>query len=150
MANTFSHLFYHLVFSTKHRENFIDKKIEQRVWAYIGGVARKHNLTAIQVGGIENHIHALIMSSPPIAPSRIAQWIKGDSSKWIHQEFRDLKRFAWQDGYGIFTVSRSSAPKVVNYIQDQRKHHSEKSFEEEFVELLELHEIEYDEKYLFG
>lgn len=150
MANTFSNLFYHIVFSTKNRENFINEDIENRVWSYIGGIARKHKLTALQVGGIENHIHALIMAPPSIAPSKIAQWLKGESSKWIHEEFVDLRRFAWQDGYGVFSVSKSNAPKVIKYIQNQREHHLKQSFEDEYIDLLKLHGIDYDEKYLFG
>src|SRR5690242_9119798 len=112
MANTYSSLFYHMVFSTKHRRNFIRPDIENRVWAYLGGVARKHKLTAIQIGGIENHVHALIMAPTVIAPSQIAQCLKGDSSKWIHEEFADLKNFAWQDGYGAFSVSKSKVGNV--------------------------------------
>ncbi len=150
MANTFSHLFYHFVFSTKHRKNFIHQDIENRVWAYLGGIARKHKLTAIQIGGIENHIHALIMAPPVIAPSKIAQCLKGESSKWIHEEFTNLRMFAWQDGFGVFTVNKSSAPKVIQYIKTQRQHHLKQSFEDEYIELLELHEIDYDKNYLFG
>jgi putative transposase len=72
MANTYSNLFYHLVFSTKNREDFISPGIENRVWAYIGGVARKHKMTALQVGGTDNHIHVLVLAPPTIAPSKIA------------------------------------------------------------------------------
>ena len=149
MANTYSSLFYHVVFSTKHWRNFIHEAIENRVWAYIGGVARKHKLTAIQVGGIENHIHSLVMSPPVFAPSQIAQWLKGDSSKWIHTEFADLKSFAWQDGYGAFSVSKSKVPDVVEYIKNQREHHRKQSFEDEYVKLMKYHEVECDERYLF-
>ena len=150
MANTFSQLFYHFVFSTKNRENFIRPEIEIRIWSYLGGIARKHKLTALQIGGIENHIHALIIAPPVLAPSQIAQWLKGDSSKWIHEEFSDLRNFGWQDGYGIFSVSKSNAPKVIEYIKKQREHHLKQSFEDEYIELLKLHEITYDEKFLFG
>lgn len=149
MANTYSSLFYHIVFSTKHRQNFIHQEIESRVWAYIGGIARKHKLTAVQVGGIENHIHALVMSLPVTSPSQIAQWLKGDSSKWIHTEFADLKKFAWQDGYGAFSVSKSKVPDVVEYIKNQREHHRRESFEDEYLKLMKLNEIDFEEKYLF-
>lgn len=150
MANTFSHNYHHIVFSTKNRVDFIDPKIEHRVWAYIGGIARKHRMMALQVGGIDNHVHALLSSPPSIAPSKMAQYLKGDSSHWIHNTFQDLSGFAWQDGYGVFTVCKSHAAKVVEYIKNQRRHHEKQSFEEEFVELLRLHEIEYDERFLFG
>ena len=150
MANTYSQMFYHLVFSTKNRVNFIHQNIENRVWSYLGGIARKHNLIALQIGGIENHIHILVISKPTIEPSLIPKWLKGESSKWIHEEFSDSRNFAWQDGYGIFSVSKSNVPKVIEYIKNQRKHHLEQSFEDEYIELLKLHEIDYDEKYLFG
>ena len=149
MANTFSNLFFHFVFSTKRRQNFIHQEIENRVWSYLGGVARKHKLTALQIGGIENHIHALIISQPVNSPSQIAQWLKGDTSKWIHVEFSNMQNFAWQDGYGVFSVSKSNVEKVVDYIKNQRQHHLKQSFEDEYIELLKLHGIEFDEKYLF-
>jgi putative transposase len=150
MANTYSQCFYHFVFSTKERARFIFPDIEERVWAYIGGIAKNHQMSAVQVGGIEDHLHALVMAKPKWAPSGIAQLLKGESSKWIHEEFSDLRRFGWQDGYAAFTVSKSIVPRVVEYILDQRIHHSTKSFEDEYVELLQLHGVEYDDRYLFG
>jgi len=150
MANTYSHCYNHIVFSTKNRVNLVYPDIEDRVWSYIGGIARKHKMTALQVGGIDNHIHALVSSPPSIAPSQIAQWLKGGSSHWIHDEFQDLNKFAWQDGYGVFSVCKSHSSKVIEYIKNQRKHHETQTFEEEYIELLALHEIEYDDRYLFG
>ncbi|NNE99617.1 MAG: IS200/IS605 family transposase [Pyrinomonadaceae bacterium] len=151
MANTYSSLFYHLVFSTKNRKKFITQDIENRVWAYIGGIARMHGITAVQVGGIEDHIHALILSPPKIAPSRIAQYIKGDSSKWIHVEFPKLRAFAWQDGYSVFSASKSSVPSIVAYIKNQRVHHQGNDFEKEYIDLLDRHEIDVvDKKYILG
>ena len=149
MANTYSSLFYHIVFSTKHRQNFIRREIENRVWAYLGRIARKHKLTAIQIGGIENHIQALIVAPTSIAPSQIAQWLKGDSSKWIHAELSDLHDFAWQDGYGAFSVSKSKVADVVEYIRKQREHHKTENFENEYLKFVKLHEIDFDEKFLF-
>ena len=151
MADTYSSIFLHFVFSTKNRENWIDVEIENRVWAYIGGIARKHKCTAIQVGGIEDHIHALVLSPTTYSPSQVAQFLKGESSKWIHEEFPKLQRFSWQDGYGAFSVSKKLVPIVVEYIKNQREHHKGKTFEEEYLDLLKWHEIDVvDEKYLFG
>lgn len=150
MANTFSQIYFHIVFSTKNRVDWINPEIEQRVWAYIGGIARKHNMTAIQVGGIDNHIHALIGSPTTFAPSQVAKYLKGDSSRWIHNEFQAMRDFAWQDGYGVFSVSRSEISRVVHYIKTQREHHKKQTFEDEFITLLKLHGIEYDERFLFG
>lgn len=103
MANTYSSLFYHVVFSTKNRTALIRPGIEARVWAYIGGIARNHKMTAIQVGGVDDHIHALVMAPTTIAPYEIAKYLKGESSKWIHETFAELQNFGWQDGVlGIY------------------------------------------------
>ena len=150
MANTYSSLIYHIIFSTKNREPWLTLGIEQRVWAYIGGIARKHRMTALKVGGIEDHIHSLVMAPTTLSPSQIAQLLKGESSKWIHEEFSALKQFGWQDGYGAFTVSKSSVPDVMSYISNQREHHRKKSFQEEYLEFLIQNGIEYNERYLWG
>jgi putative transposase len=150
MANTYTSLHYHLVFSTKNRIEWITPDIEKRVWAYIGGIARKHKMTALQVGGVDDHIHALVMSPPTLSPSQMAQYLKGESSKWIHETFPALHDFAWQEGYGAFSVSKSNLEAVVRYIQQQREHHQKQSFQEEYLGLLQKHGIDYDERYVWG
>jgi REP element-mobilizing transposase RayT len=150
MANTYTSLFYHIVFSTKNRGAFIRPDIEERVWAYLSGIARNHKMTALQIGGIEDHLHALVMAPPTIAPYEIAKYLKGESSKWIHETFADLRDFGWQDGYGAFTVSKSKLPDVVSYIQKQRMHHHAQTFQDEYREMLDKHGVEYDEQYLWG
>jgi len=150
MANTYTCLHYHVLFSTKNRERWLVPEIEQRVWRFIGGIARAHRLTALQVGGVEDHIHALVTAPPTIAPCQIAQFLKGDSSKWIHEEFSALRNFGWQDGYAAFTVSKSDIPRVIKYIQNQRAHHRKKTFQEEYLEFLRANGIDYDERYLLG
>jgi REP element-mobilizing transposase RayT len=150
MANTYSSLHYHLIFSTKNRLPYLTSDIEQRVWAYIGGVARKHRMTALQIGGYDDHLHALVIAPPTLSPSQIAQYLKGDSSKWIHETFQELREFAWQEGYGGFTVSKSTLEAVVDYIRKQRAHHQQKSFQEEYLEFLQKHGVAYDERYLWG
>lgn len=149
MANTYSNLFYHVVFSTKGRQNRIDRDVKTRVWAYIGGIARKHEVIAVQVGGIENHIHILILAKPKLAPSQIVQWLEGESSRWIRQTFPVLAKFEWQDGYGIFSVSKSNVPDVIEYIKNQRQHHQKQSFKDEYISMLDLNGIDYDERYVF-
>jgi|SRR5262245_71909 len=150
MANTYTALFYHVVFSTKNRVELIKPDIEERIWAYVGGIARNHKMTAIQIGGVEDHLHTLIMAPPTLAPFEIAKYLKGESSKWIHEEFPILRDFAWQDGYGAFTVSKANVPAVVNYIQNQRMHHQTQTFQEEYLQFLERAGVEYDERYLWG
>ena len=93
MANTYTSLQYHFTFSTKNREPWISEEIESRVWAYIGGIARAHKMTALQIGGVEDHIHAVVVAPPSLSPSQMAQCLKGDSSKWIHEEFPKLRGF---------------------------------------------------------
>lgn len=150
MANTYTSLHYHLVFSTKNRVACLTPDIEQRVWAYIGGVARKHKMTALQIGGFDDHIHTLVIAPPILSPSQMAQYIKGDSSKWIHETFPHLHDFAWQEGYGAFTVSKSNLAAVIDYIQKQREHHKTQSFQGEYRSFLHKHGIEYDERYVWG
>lgn len=149
MANTYTSLHYHFTFSTKNRRPWIAQKIEERVWAYLGGIARKNKLKPIKVGGIEDHLHLLLGAPPTIAPAKIAQLLKGGSSAWIHEEFPELAAFAWQDGYGAFTVSKSAVPDVSAYIENQREHHRTRTFQEEYRALLDRHGIEYDERYLW-
>jgi REP element-mobilizing transposase RayT len=149
MANTYTSLHYHIVFSTKGRLRTIERVIEERVWSYLGGVARENRMTALCIGGIEDHIHILLIAPPTITVSKAVQLLKGTSSKWIHETFPRLRRFAWQDGYGAFTVSQSSLPAVIRYIQQQRAHHATQSFQDEFLQLLEKHRVKYDERYLW-
>ncbi|MGE0104535.1 MAG: IS200/IS605 family transposase [Blastocatellales bacterium] len=148
MADTYSSLFYHIVFSTKNRQRFIRQEIETAVWSYIGGIARKNKMKALQVGGVEDHLHALIMAPPKVAPSQIAQYLKGGSSHWLRRQFHGLDEFAWQEGYSVFSVSRSNLERVAGYIRRQRQHHDKKQFVDEYRDLLERHGINYDERYL--
>ena len=149
MANTYTALHYHIVFSTKHRQRWITEDIEGRIWAYLGGIARENRMVALEVGGIEDHIHMLVGAPATMAPSKAAQLIKGGSSSWIHDTFPGLEAFAWQDGYGAFTVSKSQVPDLTAYIRNQREHHRIRTFQDEYRALLERHEIEYEEQYLW-
>jgi REP element-mobilizing transposase RayT len=150
MANTYTSLHYHVVFSTTNRYPWLTLEIEQRVWSFIGGIAKEHKMTAHQVGGVEDHIHALVTAPPTIAASDIAKHLKGESSLWVHREFSGLKRFSWQDGYAAFTVSKSNLPRVVRYIKNQRAHHRKKTFREEYLALLTMNGVDYDERYVWG
>lgn len=149
MANTYSQIYLHLVFSTKNRADLISQEIEERIWAYIAGVAKRHGITPIQIGGIENHIHGLLGVSTTLSASQVAKAVKGDSSYGIRRESLGMANFGWQDGYGVFSVSRSAIQDVVQYIKDQRKHHEKQTFEDEYESLLRLHGIEFDPRFLF-
>jgi putative transposase len=150
MANSFAALHYHFVFSTKNRHRWITPDIEESVWKYLGGIARNNDMVALQVGGIEDHVHAIVGLPASMAPSQALQRLKAISSKWIHETFPNLGAFAWQDGYGAFTVSTSQLPEVIRYVENQRAHHHTMTFQEEFRALLERHDIPYDERYVWG
>jgi putative transposase len=150
MANTFSSLHYHIVFSTKDREPWLNEDMESRVWAFIGGIARENGFKALQIGGRPDHIHVLIGLPPSASVSKAVQLIKGGSSKWIKDQLPNKKRFAWQDGYGAFTVSKSTIGELTDYIRSQKEHHRVKTFQEEYIAFLKRHEIEYDQRYVWG
>ena len=149
MANTYTSLHYHVVFSTKNRERWITPDMESRLWAYMGGVARENKMVPVQIGGIDDHVHLLVGAPATLAPCKIAQLVKGASSGWVHDTFPEMRGFGWQDGYGAFTVSKSNIPTVKAYILGQREHHREQTFQQEYVVLLQRHEIEYDQRYLW-
>ena len=149
MANTFTSLHFHVIFSTKNREPWIRPDIESRVWSYLGGIARENDMKAILIGGIENHVHLLLGLPPTVAVSKAVQVIKGGSSAWLKDTFPWAREFGWQDGYGAFTVSKSLVPEVEDYILNQREHHRMKTFEEEYRAVLEKHETRFEERYLF-
>jgi putative transposase len=149
MANTYTCLHYHFVYSTKNREPWITADVEDRIWSFLGGIARKNKMQPIQIGGVDDHIHVLLGAPATLAPSKIVQLLKGGSSAWIHDAFPEMKCFAWQDGYGAFTVSKSNISAVTTYIKNQRIHHRVQTFQEEYLALLKKHEVHFDEKYVF-
>jgi REP element-mobilizing transposase RayT len=149
MSNTYTALHYHFTFSTKYRQRWIAPAIETRVWEYLGGILVRNKMKPIQIGGIEDHVHLLLGAPATLAPAKIAQLVKGGSSAWIHETFPELHGFAWQDGYGAFTVSKSAVPDVTSYVANQRDHHRVLTYQEEFLTLLQRHGIDYDERYLW-
>ena len=149
MANTYTALNYHFIFSTKNREPWIKQEFQLRIWEYIGGIARSNGMTAFCVGGVEDHIHILLRIPPALAVSKAMQLLKGGSSHWIHDTFPELTGFGWQDGYGAFTVSQSAMEDTKRYIQRQREHHQGRTFKEEYLAFLQKYEVEYDERYLW-
>jgi REP element-mobilizing transposase RayT len=147
--STYTKLSYHVVFSTKHRQTLIHDFFQKRLYEYLGGIIRAQKGHLIEIGGIEDHIHLLVSFTPTKAISDTIRDIKANSSKWCN-ELSDLNfRFEWQKGYGAFTVSYSQIKSVQQYIQNQREHHKRKGFEEEYIEILQLHDIKFDRKYLF-
>jgi putative transposase len=148
MAHNYISGLYHVVFSTKERANAIPAAMQQPLWQYIGGIARKNQMRASAVGGTSNHAHVLIDIPATMSVSKAVQLIKGGSSKWMHEETG--QPFQWQDGYGAFSVGVSQKPATITYITSQERHHARRSFEQEYLAFLKRHGIRIDSKYLWG
>ena len=149
MPHSYVSNFVHYIFSTKEKFPFIDNELESRLWPYMGGIARENGMKALNIGGTHDHVHALLSLPATLSLAKAVQLIKGGSSKWIHDQLPKYRRFAWQDGYGAFTVSASQTKTVIRYINAQEEHHRKKTFEEEFIEFLDKHGVNYDSRYIF-
>ena len=149
MPHSYCSQLTHCVFSTKERLPIITPKLQERLFAYIGGIARENKIKLIAAGGIEDHVHLLLSLTRTVSISKAMQLIKGGSSKWIHETFPEHSSFEWQEGYGAFSVSMSNKGKVIAYINNQHEHHKKQDFKSEFISFLKRHEIEYDERYVF-
>ncbi|MCA8915986.1 MAG: IS200/IS605 family transposase [Planctomycetes bacterium] len=149
MPGTYSQLLLHVVFSTKHREPWITPDVAERLYAYMGGIVRAENGVLFDIGGVEDHLHMYLRWRPDGKISDLMRTVKARTSKWVHDEFAALAAFAWQEGYSVFSVSKSNEPAVKKYIAGQRKHHAKEDFKTELLKMLRLHEIEFEEKYVF-
>lgn len=141
--------YYHCVFSTKERRPLIPPSLQERLWPYLGGIARQNEMRAIEVGGMPDHVHILLSLPSTLAIAKAMQLIKGGSSKWVHDTFPEHRLFAWQVKYGAFSVSVSQLEKTIGYIRGQAEHHRTRTFQEEFLALLKKHGIAFDERYLW-
>jgi putative transposase len=150
MAQTLTRLLLHVVFSTKHREPFIADTIATELHKYLAGIARNHDSPALAIGGVADHVHLLISLSKNIACADLLMHLKRDSSKWIKTTSPALATFAWQEGYGAFTIGESQADSLMRYIANQEHHHRTRSFQDEFRDLLAKYRVEYDESLVWG
>src|SRR5882672_7030784 len=141
--------YHHCVFSTKERRPSITPALRQRLWPFLGGIARQNKMKAVEIGGVEDHVHLLLSLPATLSVAKALQLIKGGSSKWVHETFPEHHSFGWQEEYGAFSVSASRMESIVQYIKTQAEHHRKMTFQEEFVALLKKHRLEYDERYLW-
>ena len=141
--------YFHCVFSTKERRPLITPPLRKRLRPFLGGLARQNNMKALEIGGVEGHLHILLSLPSAVAFSKGTQLIKGGSSKWVHETFPEHRLFAWQEKYGAFSVSVSQLDNIVQYIKGQEEHHRKMTLQEEFLALLKKHRIEYDARYLW-
>ena len=149
MPQSFSKALLHLVFSTKNRERIILKNIQPKLYAYLAGTCRELGCEAYRVGGTGNHVHIACTLSRTITIAKLTEEIKKSSSAWIKKQNETLNFFAWQAGYGAFSLGPSQLNALINYIDNQQRHHQQKTFKEELKALLLKYGIEYDERYLW-
>jgi len=150
MSSTLTNLLYHIVFSTKNRTEIITKTYQEELYKYIGSIIRENRGILLAIGGTRNHIHFFMKNSASISISHTLKEIKGNSSKWVNDNKYINGKFNWQIGYAAFSVSQSKMRIVEKYINNQEEHHKNKLFKDELIELLEKHQINYDEKYLWN
>lgn len=143
MPRTYTQLYYHLVWATKLRLPFLEPAVRGDLYPFIGGVVRDLGGVMVAIGGMPDHVHLLagLRAQPSLA--RIVKTIKGSSSHWLNSSRPTADRFAWQEGYAGFTVSRSALAAVRSYIEHQEAHHQKMSFQQEMVRLLEAHAVEF-------
>ena len=147
MAQTCGNVVVHLIFSTKLRQPLIAPDIRSDLFAYLGGIVRELRGKALIVNGTCDHVHMLIRIRPAQSIAELACVVKANSSGWIRKKGHNV--FAWQAGYGVFSVSESNVPAVTKYIAAQEEHHKRQSFQEEFVAFLKKNKVAYDERYIW-
>ena len=138
----------HCVWATKERRPLIKPDLQQRLWPYIGGIARENKMRALLVGGVEDHVHILLSIPSTLSIAKSIQLLKGNSSKWVHDTFRQHSDFEWQEGYGAFSIGISGVDDTMKYIQTQPEHHKKMTFREEVEVFLKKHGMEYEQKML--
>ena len=148
MPSTHLSLHYHIIFSTKNRTPIIASAWRERLHAYLGGVLRNMGGVAEAAGGVSDHVHLLTGLRATHCLADAVRDIKAVSSRWVHEEM-NVADFAWQEGYGAFTVSGSQREQVCDYIARQEEHHKTRTFQEEYVEFLQRYGIDYDGRYLW-
>ena len=149
MSQSLTRLIVHAIFSTKNREPVLSTEVRPELYAYIGGILTSLGCIPLAIGGTDDHVHLLFIQSKTISLAKVFEEVKGTSSQWIKTKSVALKTFAWQGGYGAFSVSESQRQRVSDYIAQQEEHHRKLVFKDELIALFKKHHIEYDEKYLW-
>lgn len=149
MPGTYSQLLLHVVYSTKGRSPWIAADVASRLYPYIGGIVRAEGGTMYDIGGVADHVHMYLRWRTDGSVSDLMRTVKSRSSKWVHEEFPKLGEFAWQEGYSVFSVSKSQEEAVKSYIAGQAEHHKKEDFKSELLRFLRAHGVEFDERYVF-
>ena len=149
MAQSLANILIHIIFSTKNRQAMIQPEIIQELYDYMAGIARTHESQVHEIGGIEDHVHLLVSLPRTLPLSKLIEEIKKGSSKWIKTKGSSYTNFAWQNGYGAFSIGQSAFENLRKYIQTQKEHHKTISFQDEYRAFLKKYRIAFDEKYVW-
>jgi len=143
--HSFTSCLVHCVWSTKNRQPWLTSDLRERLWPYLGGIARQNEIKTLAIGGTSDHVHVLLSLPATSSIAKAMQLLKGNSSKWIRETFPKMHFFAWQEGYGAFSVGVSAVDATVAYIRNQAEHHRTRSFREEYQAMLKKHGFAYHE-----
>ena len=149
MAGKHISLMVHFIWSTAGREPWMSPDWQDDLYGYIGGIAKNKNARLICAGGIYDHVHLYASLPSTITIADFVSVLKSNSSRWVHESFSNRRGFAWQEGYGAFSVSKLEEKKVIQYVLNQQEHHRKRTFKEEFLDFLDRYEIEFDKRYLW-
>jgi REP element-mobilizing transposase RayT len=147
LSHTSGNILLHFIFSTLGRRALIKPEFRDDLFAYLGGIVREMNGAALIVNGTADHVHMLLRVRPVHSSAEIVRVVKANSSKWVRGKWS--RGFAWQTGYGVFSVSESNVAAVTKYIAGQEEHHKKHSFQQEYLAFLKKNHVEYDEKYIW-
>lgn len=149
MAQSLVRNYVHIVFSTKGRAPLIYAPFEKKLYSYLAGICSEHDCHALKIGGYKNHIHILCRLSKNLSLVELIKQIKMGSSKYMKTLSSELSQFYWQKGYAAFSVCERQLTSIENYISNQHEHHEWKSFEDEYIEILDENELEYDRRFMW-
>lgn len=149
MANTFTQIHIQCIFSVQNRFCVIHKNWEVELYQYITGIVQNHGHKVLAINGMPDHVHVFFGMRPIQSVSELLQDIKGSSSKWINKNKFTGSKFSWQEGFGAFSYSKSQVDNVIEYIKNQKKHHENRKFLQEYIDFLEKFEIPFDVRYIF-
>lgn len=141
--------YMHIIFSTKNRMRYIKPHRQPDIFSYLGGLCNEKKCQVIKVGGYEDHIHILCLLNKNIALIELIKFVKSYSSKWIKTKYPELELFSWQEGYGAFSINPLQTDAVIEYIENQERHHNQVSFQDELIYFLKKYKYDYDERYLW-
>ena len=149
MANTFSQIYIQTVFAVSNRQSLIKPEFKEDLYKYVSGIVRNQGQKLIAINGVADHVHLLIGLRPAMALADLVQEIKADSTNFINKNRLVRGRFSWQEGYGAFSYGHSQLDTIIRYIQNQERHHSRRSFKNEYLTLLRKFDIAFEDKYVF-